>query len=115
MKKNKTIIILAVVAALAAGIFLFYKFYPRPLTRPGAQEIKLDRDLEPVGLSQEDLRELENAGISAPPSGADPKSSALLRVRISDNLSEIEADVLNTDLSGIDEELSDIGKDLSGL
>ena len=49
------------------------------------------------------------------PSGQDLAAKNLQSVRISDGISDIEKDISETNLSGLDSELSDIDKDLSGM
>lgn len=78
------------------------------------EPITIEQDLTPIELSQEEQQALQDAGLAIP-SGEDAAAKNLQSVRSSDELGAIEADLNETNLSGLDAELDAIESDLSGL
>jgi len=109
---NKNILIIAIIAlvviALGAGFF----FLTRGLDQK--ESLTIEQDLTPIELTQEEEQVLQDEGLAIP-SGEDALAEDLQSVRSSDELDAIEADLLETDLSGLDAELESIESDLQGL
>lgn len=78
------------------------------------ESLGIEQDLIPIELSQEEKQALQDAGLVIP-SGEDALAKDLQSVRSSDELGAIEADLNETNLSGLDTELEAIEADLSGL
>lgn len=109
--KNKLIIAIVVLFVVAGGGVLFF------LNRgPSYQKesLTIEQNLTPIELSQEEQQALQDAGLQIP-SGEDALAKKLQTVRSSDELGAIEADLNETNLSGLDAELNAIESDLSGL
>lgn len=109
---NKNILIIAGIAlvVIIGGTIVF-------LNRDSSyqkESLTIEQDLTPIELTQEEQQALEDAGLTMP-SGEDTLAQDLRRVRSSDELDAIEADLNETDLSGLDAELESIEADLSGL
>src|SRR3989338_1551410 len=108
--KNKLIIAIIILVVVAGGVLFF-------LNRdPSYQKelLTIEQDLTPIKLSPEEQQALQVEGLTIP-SGEDAAAKNLQTVRSSDELDAIEADLNETDLSGLDAELEAIGSDLSGL
>lgn len=118
MNKNILIIIIILIIVIV-GVVVFLN---RGSEGPEAETQLLDQkesftieqDLTPVELSPEEQQAAVEQGIEFP-AEEDSKAINLQNVRISDELEAIEADLNETDLSGIDLELEAIEADLSGL
>ena len=78
------------------------------------ESLTVEQDLTPVELSLEEQQAAIEQGIEFS-TEEDSEAINLQNVRISDELEAIEADLNETDLSGIDLELEAIEADLSGL
>ena len=121
MNKNLLIIIIVLVF-VAGGALYFFTRDPtsQPLFQPESQSVYqkellvIEQDLTPIELSQEEQQALQNEGFQIP-SGEDVLAEDLQDVRSSDELGAIEADLNETDLSGLDFELEAIESDLQGL
>ena len=109
---NKNTIIIAIIAlvVIAAAVFVFVNRGPSYQK----ESLTIERDLTPIELSQEEQQALKEAGLSAP-DGEDAAAKKLQSVRSSDELGAIEADLNETNLSGLDAELKAIENDLQGL
>ena len=107
MNKKTLIIIIALV--VIGGVFVF-------LNRGFDQKesLVIEQDLTPIELSQEEKQALQDEGLTIP-SGEDALSKDLQSVRTSDELDAIEADINETDLSGLDADLDAIEADLFEL
>lgn len=111
MNKNKLIvIIIAFVVVVAAGVLSFLNRGPSYQK----ESLVIEQDLTPIELFQEEKQALQDAGLTIP-SGEDALAKDLQSVRSSDELGAIEADLNETNLSGLDVELEAIETDLSGL
>jgi len=108
---NKNTLIIAVLAPIIiiGGVFIFLN---RELNQK--ESLTIEQDLTPIELSQEEELALQEEGLAIP-SGADALAEDLQNVRTSDELDAIEADLNETDLSGLDAELEAIESDLLGL
>lgn len=112
MNKN-TLIIAGIVLVIIAGATFF-------LTRGSEiqpyqkESLTIEQDLTPIELSQEEQQALKDEGLQIP-SEEDALTRDLQSVRSSDELSAIEADLNETELSGLDTELEAIEQDLFGL
>lgn len=109
---NKNTLVVAgvtlVIVVVVAGFFL---------TRgPSYQKesITVEQDLTPIELTEEEQQALKDEGLTIP-SGEDALAEDLQSVRISDELDAIEADLNETDLTGLDAELDAIESNLFGL
>lgn len=111
---NKKTLIITIVILVVVGGAIF--FLPRgPEIQPYQKEsLTIEQDLTPIELSQEEQQALREEGLQLP-SGEDTLAKDLQSVRSSDELDAIEADLSETDLSGLDAELEAIESDLSGL
>ena len=114
MNKN-TIIITVLVLVVIAGSALFF-LTRGPEGQPAYQKesLTIEQDLTPLELTQEEQQALQDEGLTIP-LGEDALAKDLQSVRSSDELDAIEADLNETDLSGLDAELESIESDLSGL
>lgn len=108
--KNKLIIIVIAFVIIGGGILIFLNRGPSYQK----ESLTIEQDLTPVELSQEEKQALQDAGLVIP-SGEDAFAKDLQSVRSSDELGAIEADLNETDLSGLDAEAGAIENDLSGL
>lgn len=115
MNKKTLIIAVIVLAVIALGVGLFF------LTRESEdqtvyqkEQLITEQDLTPIELSSEEQQVLRDEGLQIY-SGEDSLAKDLQSVRSSDELDAIEADLNETDLSGLDAELEAIESDLSGL
>lgn len=108
INKN-TLIIIVVLAVVIGGALIFLS---RGLDQK--ERLIIEQDLIPIELSQEEQQALQDEGLQIP-SGEDALAKDLQSVRSSDELGAIEADLSETDLSGLDKELEVIESDLSGL
>ena len=108
-KKNIYIIIIAVFAIVIGGALIFFNSGPDQ-----KEQLTIEQDLFPIELSQEEAQALQDEGLGVL-SGEDALTKDLQSVRSSDELDAIEADLNETDLSGLDAELEAIENDLSGL
>lgn len=77
------------------------------------ESLAIEQDLTPIELTQEEQQALKAEGLQAS-SGEDAVAKKLQSVRSSDELGAIEADLNETNLSGLDAELNAIESDLSG-
>lgn len=108
INKN-TLIIIVVLAVVIGGALIFLS---RGLDQK--ERLIIEQDLIPIELSQEEQQALQDEGLQIS-SGEDALAKDLQSVRSSDELGAIEADLSETDLSGLDKELEVIESDLSGL
>lgn len=108
--KNKLIIIIIALVVVVAGVLIFLNRGPSYQK----ESLTIEQDLTPIELSEEEKQALKDAGLAIP-SGEDASAKDLQTVRSSDELGAIEADLNETDLSGLDSELELIETDLSGL
>ena len=108
--KNKLIIAILVLVVVAGGVLFFLNRGPSYQK----ESMKIEQDLTPIELSQEEKQALQEAGLQIP-SREDTAAKNLQSVRSSDELGAIEADLNETDLSRLDAELEAIESDLSGL
>ena len=112
MNKN-TLIIAGVALVIIAGAVFFLARGPE--TQPYQKEsLTIEQDLTPIELTPEEQQALQDEGIAIP-SREDALAKDLQSVRSSDELDAIEADLTETDLSGLDSELEAIENDLLGL
>ena len=111
MNKNTLIIAIIVLVVVVGGIVVFLNRGPVYQK----ETLTVEQDLTPIELSQEELQALEDEGIEPLSSEEDTKAKELQNVRSSDELDAIEADLTETDLSGLDAELEAIESDLFGL
>ena len=110
--KNTLIIILVLVVVIGGAIFFLTS---GPETQPYQKEfLTIEQNLAPIELSQEEQLALQDEGLAIP-SGEDALAKDLQSVRTSDELDAIEADINETDLSGLDAELDAITADLFEL
>ena len=98
--KNKLIIAIIVLAVIAGGVFFFVNRGPSYQK----ETLTVEQELAPVELSPEEQQALQEAGLTVP-SGEDAVAKDLQSVRSSDELGAIEADLNETNLSGLDAEL----------
>ena len=113
MNKN-TLIIAGIALVIVVGGTIFF-LTSGPETQPYQKEsLTIDQDLSPIELSSEEQQALQDEGFAIP-SGEDVIAKDLQSVRSSDELDAIEADLNETDLSGLDAELEAIENDLLGL
>lgn len=116
--KNLPLIIVAIFALVAAGIIYFYSQQGVEIISPTVEQtttLKLEKDLTPIELTEEEKKALKEEGIDVVPTGEDAATRNLRTVNISDELGVIATDLETTNLSGIDVELEQIDEDLSGL
>lgn len=107
---NKKTLIIIIALVIVGGVFIFLNS-----GGPNQKEsLTIKQDLTPIELSQEEQQALQDEGLVIP-SGADALAEELQSVRTSDELDAIEADLNETNLSGLDAELEAIETDLSGL
>lgn len=115
MTINKNTLIttgVALVIIVGGAIFFLTR---GPETQPYQKEsLTIEQDLTPIELSQEERQALQDEGLAIL-SGKDTLAEDLQNVRSSDELEAIEADLNETDLSGLDAELEAIENDLFGL
>ncbi len=78
------------------------------------EQIVIEQDLAPIELTLEEQQALQDEGLMTPPT-EDVSTDDLRGVRSSDELDAIEADLNETDLSGLDAELDSIEGSLFGL
>ena len=78
------------------------------------QNLRLSEDLSAIALTDEERQALDAQGINFS-SEEDMQATTLLRVQNSDELFTIDADLTDTDLSGMDGESTEIVQDLKGL
>lgn len=109
MKKNTLIIAGIALVVIVGGALIFLN---RGLDQK--EQLTIEQDLAPIELTQEEQQALKDAGLAIP-SGEDALTKDLQSVRSSDELDAIEADLNETNLSGLDSELEAIESDLSGL
>ena len=116
MNKNTLIIIVGIAfVTIVGGVVFFLTSGPGSETQPYQKEsLVVEQNLAPVELTREERQALQDEGLAVP-SGEDTLAKDLQRVRSSDEISAIEADLNETDLSGLDAELGTIDNDLSGL
>ena len=113
MANKKIFIIAGTVLVIIAGTVFFLARGPE--TQPYQKEsLTLEQNLAPIELTQEEQQALKDEGLQLP-SGEDALARDLQSVRSSDELDAIEADLNETNLSGLDAELEAIETDLSGL
>ncbi|MDP2630988.1 MAG: hypothetical protein Q8P56_06320 [Candidatus Uhrbacteria bacterium] len=108
--KNKLIIAIVALAVIVGGTIFFLNRGPSYQK----ESLTVEQDLTPIELSQEEQQALQDEGLAIP-SGEDAATKDLQSMRSSDELGAIEADLNETDLSGLDAELDAIESDLSGL
>ena len=122
---NKTTLIIAglLLVIIVGGAIFFLTRGPesQPSYQPEVKQpleqkesLTIEQDLAPIELSQEEQQALQDEGLTIP-LGEDALAKDLQSVRSSDELDAIEADLDETDLSGLDAELDAIESDLSGL
>ena len=113
--KSKIILVVAVLVLVGVGAFVFVN------TKDGeksvgdrTEQVIVEEGLAPVELTADEKKAFEEEGLTMP-SGEDADTTALQVVRSSDEIADIEADLNETDLSGLDAELDSILDDLSGI
>ena len=109
MNKNTLIIIVALVVVIGGTLIFLNRGGPNQ-----KESLTIKQDLTPIELSQEEELALQDEGLAIL-SGEDALAKSLQSVRTSDELDAIEADLNETNLSGLDVELDAIETDLSGL
>ena len=123
MNKNTLIIAGLLLVIIVGGAIFFLTRGPesQPSYQPEVKQpleqkesLTIEQDLAPIELSQEEQQALQDEGLQIP-SGEDALAEDLQSVRTSDELDAIEADLDETDLSGLDAELESIESDLQGL
>lgn len=119
---KKTLIITVIVLVIIAGGILFFTraperlpFYPKEVPEIQKESLIIEQDLLPIELSQEEQQALRDEGFELLSDEEDKQAKDLQSVRSSDELDAIEADLNETDLSGLDAELEAIESDLQGL
>ena len=110
LNKNTFIIAIIALVLVAVGVFVFVNRGPSYQK----ESLTIEQDLTPIELSPEEQQALQDAGLAVP-AGEDAAAKNLQSVRSSDELGAIEADLNETNLSGLDAELKAIENDLSGL
>ncbi|MDA2923002.1 hypothetical protein MYX07_07100 [Patescibacteria group bacterium AH-259-L07] len=115
MNKNTLIIIILVLVVIVGGALFFLTRGPEGRPVYQKEQLIIEQDLTPIELSPEEQQVLQDEGIEPVPSEEDIKAKALQGVRFSDELDAIEADLNETDLTGLDAELEAIESDLFGL
>lgn len=108
--KNKLAIMVVALVIIVGGVLFFLNRGPSYQK----ESITIEQDLTPIELSSEEQQALQAEGLQIP-SGEDAAAKNLQSVRSSDELGAIEADLNETDLSGLDAELEAIESDLSGF
>src|SRR3989344_9213428 len=103
INKNTFIIAIIVLVVVAGGILFFLNRGPSYQK----ESLTIEQDLTPIELTQEEQQALQAEGLSIP-SREDTATENLQSVRSSDELGAIEADLNETDLSGLDAELETI-------
>lgn len=78
------------------------------------ESIRLTSDISPIALTEEERQALVGQNMNFP-NGEDPQATSLLRVQNADDLSAIDQDLAQSNLSGLATELDDIDSDLQGL
>lgn len=112
---SKTILIVAVLLFVGVGAFVFLDKQAAEKSAGDALEtVQVAEGLAPVELTADEKKALQDEGLTMP-SGTDADTVALGEVRSSDAISDIEADLDETDLSGLDAEMDLILEDLSGI
>lgn len=122
-KKTFTIVVIALVIIVGGAIFFLTRgpesppSYQPEVKQPFEQKelLIIEQDLLPIELSQEEQQALRDEGIEPLSDEEDKQAKELQSVRISDELDAIEADLNETDLSGLDAELEAIETNLFGL
>ncbi|MCH8986653.1 hypothetical protein IIA94_00575 [Patescibacteria group bacterium] len=109
MNKN-TLIVAGIALVVIVGGAIF--FLTSGLDQK--ESLTIEQDLTPIELSQEEQLALQDEGLAIP-SGEDALAKDLQSVRTSDELDAIEADLNETNLSGLDAELDAIEADLFEL
>ena len=110
MNKNTLTIAIIILVVVAGGVLFFLNRGPSYQK----ESLIIEQDLTPIELSLEEQQALQAEGFTIP-SGEDAATKNLQSVRSSDELGAIEADLKETDLSGLDSELNAIETDLFGL
>lgn len=111
---NKKLIIIALAVVAVGVIYLAGQW----LTKSGEpafgekRSLFVGNDLAPVSLTVEEKEFAEEQEIEFS-SGDDFSAENLKVVRNSDEVSDIESDIIETNLSGLDEETDSINSDLS--
>ena len=96
LNKNTLIIVIIALVVVAAGVFVFVNRGPSYQK----ESLTIEQDLTPIELTQEEQQALQEAGLTFP-SGEDALAKDLQSVRSSDELDAIEADLNETNLSGL--------------
>ncbi|MBI2639882.1 MAG: hypothetical protein HYW90_03295 [Candidatus Sungbacteria bacterium] len=108
--KNKLIIAVIVLVVIAGGVLFFLNRGPSYQK----ESLTIEQDLTPIELTPEEQQALQAEGLAFP-SVEDAAAKKLQTVRSSDEFDAIEADLNETDLTGLDAESEAIESDLSGL
>ncbi len=95
MSKNKIIILAVVILAIAAGAFFFSRNWY------GKEYIGVGEELDAVEFTEAEKQALQEAGVDAAYS-PDQLTEDLSRIRTSDDVAAIEADLNETDLEALD-------------
>ena len=111
---KKTLIIAGIALVIIAGA-IFSLTRGSEIQSYPKESLTIEQDLMPIELSQEERQALLDEGIELLSVEEDEQAKALQSVRISDELDAIEADLNETDLSGLDAELKAIKNNLFGL
>ena len=113
---KKTLIIAVVVLIIIVGSVLFFRQeQPESQSLDQKEALTIEQDLTPIELTAEEQQALQDEGIEPISTEEDIQAKALQSVRFSDELEAIEADLIETDLSGLDAELDAIETDLSAF
>ena len=96
LNKNTLIIAIIALVLVATGVFVFVNRGPSYQK----ESLTIEQGLTPIELSQEEKQALQEAGLTAP-DGEDALAKDLQSVRSSDELDAIEADLNETNLSGL--------------
>lgn len=111
---KKTLIIAVVVLIIIVGGVLFFRQKQSESQLLYQQEaLTIEQYLTPLELTSEEQQALQDEGIEPLSTEEDIETKALQNVRSSDEIDDIEADLIETDLSGLDAELDAIEDDLS--
>lgn len=124
-QKNLLWIAIAIGAIIVLGAVYYFALLPKttlplpkaplpPQTREEKTRLTIEQDLTPLELSAEERAVLLQEGVSLA-EGTDGATENLQSVRSEDNLAAIEADLNETNLTGLDSELDAIDKDLQGM
>lgn len=107
--KNKVIVVGVVLIIIIGAMF----FLNQDSTYK-KESLMIEQGLISVELTKEEEQALQDEGLQMP-SEEDALAEELLSVRSSDEIDAIDADINETNLSGLDAELEEIDSDLLGF